>query len=82
MAQKHLLNGLGFNNHKIDVLLRKCEIGRIGRRAACSLFWTLGGNQVGKGAIAGWRDLLGPALRWIPFRWVSGRLRRSSGRDS
>ncbi len=33
------------------------------RNAACALFWTLGGSQVGKAAIAGWRDLLAPALR-------------------
>jgi hypothetical protein len=26
------------------------------------LFWTLGANQVGKGAIVGWRDVLAPAL--------------------
>lgn len=33
-----------------------------GRNAACPLFWTLGANQVGKGAIIGWRDVLSPAL--------------------
>jgi len=31
------------------------------RRAA--FFWTLGGNQVGKAAITGWRDVLAPALQ-------------------
>jgi hypothetical protein len=30
------------------------------------MFWTLGGNQVGKAAISGWRELLAPARRaWI-----------------
>jgi hypothetical protein len=29
------------------------------------LFWTLGANQVGKGAIAGWRDILVPAIRTV-----------------
>jgi hypothetical protein len=27
------------------------------------MFWTLGGNQVGKAAISGWRELLTPARR-------------------
>jgi hypothetical protein len=27
------------------------------------MFWTLGGNQVGRAAIVGWRDLLAPARR-------------------
>jgi hypothetical protein len=46
----------------INDLRRKCERGRDGRKAACPLFWTLGANQVGKGAIIGWRDVLAPAL--------------------
>ena len=44
-----------------DDLLRRCDRGH-GRNAACALFWLVGGNQVGKAAITGWRDLLGPAL--------------------
>ncbi len=46
-----------------DDLLRACERGGDGRKTACSLFWTLGGNQVGKSAIIGWRDVIAPALR-------------------
>ena len=38
-------------------LLRRCERAQPDRRAACALFWTLGGNQVGKGSLAGWRLL-------------------------
>lgn len=57
----HLLNAFGFDN--IDELRRQCERSQSGRRAACALFWTLGANQVGKGAIVGWRDVLTPALR-------------------
>ncbi|MCC7425621.1 MAG: DUF429 domain-containing protein [Alphaproteobacteria bacterium] len=43
-------------------LLRACDRGGAdGVRAACGLFWTLGGNQVGKAAISAWRDLIRPA---------------------
>ena len=35
--------------------------------AACPLFWTLGGQQVGKGAISGWKEVLGPAARGDEF---------------
>jgi|SRR5713101_463944 len=59
--QTHLLKALGLQD-RTD-LRRKCERKQSGRRAACPLFWTLGANQVGKGAIVGWRDVLGPALR-------------------
>ena len=58
--QAHLLEALGLN--EIDDLRRDCEKKQPGRRAACSLFWTLGANQVGKGAIVGWRDVVAPAL--------------------
>jgi len=47
----------------IEPLLRRCERGGNGQRQACSLFWTLGGNQVGKAALIGWREVLAPALR-------------------
>jgi hypothetical protein len=47
----------------IDALRRACERGRPGRRAAEALFWTVGGKQVGKAALAGWRDVVLPALR-------------------
>ncbi|MCI0397729.1 MAG: hypothetical protein L0332_03755 [Chloroflexi bacterium] len=59
--QAHLLAGLGLAT--IDELRRQCERARPGRRAAAPLFWTLGGQQVGKAAIAGWREVLAPALR-------------------
>jgi len=60
-AQAHLYEGLGFDG--MDTLLRGSDRATNDRRAACSIFWTLGGNQVGKGAITGWRDVLGPAIR-------------------
>ena len=60
-AQADLYEGLGFDG--MDKLLRESDRATNHRRAACSIFWTLGGNQVGKGAITGWRDVLGPAVR-------------------
>lgn len=59
--QEHLLSALSLPS--MDALRRRCEMPRPGRRAACPLFWTLGGQQVGKAAIAGWREVLIPALQ-------------------
>lgn len=57
--QAHLTRALGL---PMTQLTRLCERGTAdGRRAACALFWTLGGNQVGKGALSGWREMLQPA---------------------
>jgi len=56
--REHLLTGLG--NCSAADLLRVCERKTGQRPAACSLFWTLGGNQVGKAAQAGWREVLQP----------------------
>jgi mannose-6-phosphate isomerase-like protein (cupin superfamily) len=57
--REHLHGGLGLDAQE---LLRACDRATGARRAAASLFWTLGGQQVGKAAIVGWRDLLQPAL--------------------
>lgn len=43
-------------------LFRLCEKGTARRRSACPLFWTLGGNQVGRAALHGWRWVLLPSL--------------------
>src|SRR4051794_39314971 len=83
-SQAHLVAALGVPD--MHDLLRICERKSDTRNAACSLFWTLGGNQVGKAAISGWRDVLGPALRdktldvalW-PFEGTLERL--SAGRE-
>ena len=56
--QQDLVDGLDMSD--FNDLLRRCEV-RPGRRPACALFWILGPNQVGRGTIAGWRDLIGPA---------------------
>jgi hypothetical protein len=61
---KHVVSALGLDS-PAD-LLRACECATTvpnKRNKACELFWTLGANQVGRAAIAGWRDLLAPALR-------------------
>jgi hypothetical protein len=57
---------LGFVDMDINALRRQCELSHAGRRAAAPLFWTLGAQQVGKAAICGWQDMLGPALRKSP----------------
>jgi len=59
--QQHLLDGLGFQT--MDDLRRQCDLSRPDRRAAAPLFWTLGGQQVGKAALNGWRTVIIPALR-------------------
>jgi hypothetical protein len=60
VKQADLLNALGANS--LDALRRDCERATPSRRAACPLFWTLGGNQVGKAALDGWVEVLRPAL--------------------
>jgi hypothetical protein len=54
----HPALGLAHRNQ----LYRQCELRHAERTNACSLFWTLGGNQVGKSALLGWRKVLGPEL--------------------
>lgn len=58
--QAHLVDGLGVES--MACLLRRCERATDTRGPASPLFWTLGGKQVGRAAIIGWRDLLAPGL--------------------
>jgi hypothetical protein len=58
----------------MDDLLRRCERRQPDRREACVLFWTLGGNQVGKAALAGWREVLIPSLERIALWPFDGEL--------
>lgn len=44
-------------------LLRSCEKATATRRAACPIFWTLGGNQVGKAALDGWKTIIVPMVK-------------------
>jgi hypothetical protein len=60
-SHRHLLDALGVGS--MDDLLRRCDRGYPGRPPASPLFWTLGGKQVGKATISGWRDVLVPGLR-------------------
>lgn len=63
-SRAQLVDSLGVESFRD--LLRRCERKTATRNDACSLFWTLGGNQVGRAAISGWREVLGPALRDRP----------------
>lgn len=64
-----LAQNLGVAN--FDLLRRGCEFRTPKRRAACPLFWTLGGNQVGRAALTGWLEIVRPAkdrgARMWPF---------------
>ena len=65
--QVHLASALGIATTE---LRRRCELAQTGRSPACPLFWTVGGNQVGKGALAGWEMLRAhpaDALSYWPF---------------
>ncbi len=53
----------------LDGIRRVCERKTADRRAACPVFWTLGGNQVGRGALSGWVEVLRPALRQGAKLW-------------
>jgi hypothetical protein len=60
----------------LEPLLRQCERGGNGHPQASCLFWTLGGQQVGKAALIGWIDVLVRAIREDSIRiWpFDGRL--------
>ena len=47
-------------------LLRRCDRPTTTRPAACCMFWTLGPKQCGRAALAGWHEVLRPALRDQP----------------
>lgn len=67
-SRAHLAQALGAAHPR--ELLRRCERPTPTRKAAECLFFTLGGAQVGRAAISGWRELLQPALyrlRLWPF---------------
>ncbi|MGX9991927.1 DUF429 domain-containing protein [Rhizobium sp. Z1P35] len=71
-ARAHLFEALDISEP--SSLLRICERATADRQAACMLFWTLGGNQVGKGAISGWREIIAPKLDEIGLWPFDGSL--------
>lgn len=56
-TRDHLTSALGVLWSELH---RRCERKTDARPAASPLFWTLGGKQVGKGAISGWREFVQP----------------------
>jgi len=67
----------------VNDLFRMSERKTAYRNAACALFWTLGGNQVGKAALSGWRDIVRPAILrgaalW-PFDGTLAELSKAQG---
>ena len=52
----HLVSALGVES--FDDLRRACERQPPLTRAACPVFWTLGANQVGRGAVLAWREIV------------------------
>lgn len=71
-ARAHLFDALGIS--EASSLLRVCERATPDRQAACMLFWTLGGNQVGKGAMSGWQEIIVPRLDKIGLWPFDGSL--------
>lgn len=58
VSRQGLAEALGAASY--DDLLRRCDRAGAERRATSSLFFLVGGQQVGKAAIAGWRALILP----------------------
>lgn len=70
--RKHLFDGLGMPDGRS--LQRRCERATPTRGDAAMLFWTLGGNQVGKAALTGWKEIILPNLGQIALWPFDGRL--------
>lgn len=58
VSRQGLAEALGATSY--DDLLRRCDRASAERRATSSLLFLVGGQQVGKAAIAGWRELILP----------------------
>ncbi|NEI14591.1 DUF429 domain-containing protein [Rhizobium leguminosarum] len=70
--RQHLFDALGVGSG--GELLRRCERATADRGDACMLFWTLGGNQVGKAAITGWQEIIMPNLSEVALWPFDGSL--------
>lgn len=73
--RRHLFDALGVGSGR--ELLRRCERATADRGDACMLFWTLGGNQVGKAAISGWREIIIPNVLELALWPFDGALLNS-----
>jgi hypothetical protein len=67
VKQEYLFQRLGFPS--FSELRRTCEARADNRQPACPLFWTLGANQVGKGAISGWQKVVIPCVNGGARLW-------------
>ncbi|MGO7358893.1 DUF429 domain-containing protein [Rhizobium ruizarguesonis] len=70
--RRYLFDALGVGSGR--ELLRRCERATADRGDACMLFWTLGGNQVGKAAITGWREIIIPNVSELALWPFDGSL--------
>ena len=70
--RQHLYDALNIKDG--SALLRRCERRTANRGDACMLFWTLGGNQVGKAAISGWREIIIPNFAHVALWPFDGAL--------
>lgn len=78
VRRHHLVEALGVES--FDALYRACERRTPGRRPA-PLFWTMGASQVGRAALAGWHEVIGPARAGGASLWpFDGTLAELSGR--
>jgi hypothetical protein len=59
-ARSRFLEGLRIGYRE---LLRRCDLATARRPDACMTFWTLGAQQCGRAAAAGWDEVIRPALR-------------------
>lgn len=67
VKQEYLFQRLGFQS--FSELRRTCEARADNRQPACPLFWTLGANQVGKGAVSGWQKVVIPCVNGGARLW-------------
>lgn len=58
--RQHLVDALALD--RWEELFRVCERGTEDRSSASPLFWLVGAQQVGRAAIAGWRELIVPSV--------------------
>jgi hypothetical protein len=74
--REHLEAALGV---AFSDLLRRCDRRTRDRPDACPLFWTCGGNQVGKGALVGWRLMQAETRADVAIWPFDGSLRSLAG---